>query len=103
MRELAVFILVSFGLTTLITRSVLVRVMTKAIRLNALPVLSTGLRCAQCVGFWVGIGLSVSGFIQMDVSGRHWLDIIFAGFISSGASWFLATIANPYQEVQNDN
>lgn len=107
MRDLAVFVLVSFGLTTLITRSSLVAWTIRAVGLARWPSVVKGLRCAQCMGFWVGIVVSFFGVGDQTPMAPGWTFSSFrvavlSGLISSGVAWFLTTLANPYQEVHHD-
>ena len=102
MRDVTVFTLVSFGLTTLITRSSVVAWAVRRVGLARWPLVVTGIRCAQCVGFWVGLGLSLSGFSGFIAPSSTPLDAVFSGFVASGSSWFLSTLANPYQEADHD-
>lgn len=74
--ELVIWILVSFGLTAIISISRLFRPIQN---------LGTFFRCPQCIGFWVGLGLAYG---WKSITGNIFLDAC----LSSGVCLFLHTI-----------
>jgi len=51
--------------------------------------------CAQCVGFWVGVFVSIVSLETNVFSWElNWLDCLLLGFLSSGTSYVLNMIVN---------
>lgn len=75
------------GLTTIITQS---KLFAPVRQVFELAVRSRFLHCPMCVGFWVGLGLSLLHFGCCP--GPLWLRPVFDGWASSGLNWIVFVI-----------
>jgi hypothetical protein len=90
---IALWLLSCFGLTWIVTRSVIfgwLRALAPK-PMGTTPFFGTLLRCPQCMGFWVG-ALHSLGFFSVISFGTEppfrALEATYSGFISSGFCYF---------------
>ncbi len=61
-----------------------------------LPIVGKLLKCSLCLGFWVGVGLSLLEYYW----GNRGNEIYYLPFASASASWFF-NVAIDYMDIQN--
>ena len=83
--NLLIWILVSFGITFVVTHSHLTASLRVWASVNS-SLLIKLLGCCMCVGFWVGVGLSL---LWQSITGNCILD----GFLSSASCWLLYAVS----------
>lgn len=92
MTALACWVLITYGLTTIVTRGSIFH----TLRLGApTQLLRTLLACPLCFGFWVGFGL---GFAHLGPATMllptwpAWASAIGDGWAASGACWIVHVV-----------
>jgi hypothetical protein len=83
-----IWLLSCFGLTWIVTRSVLFAPLRARLPkpVGTTPFWGTLVRCPQCFGFWVGVLHALVGVAPVGV-GSGWQSVLCAGFVSSGACY----------------
>lgn len=89
------WLLSCFGLTWIITRSVIFAPLRTFLPkpMGTTPFWGTLVRCPQCMGFWVGVAHAVGGFAvlpapRFDIVPGEIVAAMFSGFVSSGFCYF---------------
>lgn len=80
MSQLAVFLLVCWGVTAWVTLSSMLAGGRQWVAQRS-AWLGEALACPQCAGFWVGLGVAL--VLPLGVAER-WIEVPIQGFISSG-------------------
>lgn len=93
---LLLFLLASFGITAIITNSSIFSPIRNLFEKINPSFLGEGIVCPQCVGFWIGVILSVIGFNisyqYVDLQSlfyKFWVSVLINASISSGFSYFI--------------
>jgi len=89
--ELIIFILIVYGLANIIVNESIFRKIILKIR--SLNTFFDGLfSCTTCLSFWIGVGLYM--VMPLELSGIFYVDILLAGFLSSGSVNLIEYIKN---------
>jgi hypothetical protein len=98
MHQLAVFLLASYGVTTIITLSRLFRPLRVWLERKS-KVAGHWIKCPMCIGVPVGAGWALIGLSPG--TGLSWaLDAVAAGFASSGFCWMMRVVLHRLGEDQ---
>jgi len=89
--ELGVLIVAGYGLTSVVTHSLIAKPVRNFLSKRSLKIYEF-VKCPQCVGFWVGVLLTILVPELLDIAEFPVLNWLLAGFVVSGSSWFIHAI-----------
>ncbi|MFQ5892344.1 MAG: hypothetical protein ACE5HW_06080 [Candidatus Methanofastidiosia archaeon] len=92
MNEISYFILMTFGITEIVTRGKIFKPMRDYFTKISPNILGEQFSCQMCFSFWVGLALSL--YMGLTVS-KIFLpaDFFLMGCLASGVVWFLDNIS----------
>lgn len=89
MESVIVFILISYGITAILTQSYLFEFYRNYFKNEWIRYLT---RCTQCTGFWLGLLVSLIYNIQSTIEMNVLLSMFIHGTISSGACYIIQSL-----------
>ncbi|MFQ6087897.1 MAG: hypothetical protein ACE5K0_03215 [Candidatus Methanofastidiosia archaeon] len=92
MNEILYLILMTFGITEIVTRGKIFKSMRDYFRKISPNILGEQFSCQMCLSFWVGLTLSI--YMGLTVSKFFYpIDFFLMGCLVSGVVWFLDNVS----------